>query len=380
MMEKSLLASINSILPSQLIGYLTAQGWREDGAIENVASVWHRKEREYFEFEIIQPARIDLKDYTQRISDLVGTLARFENRSVQSVLEDLLNFYADIVKIRVVHNDVKDGSIPLSDGVSLFEHAKDLLTSVARSTFSKRKYFFGQSSQDVSNIVNKFRLGQTEVGSYVVNLIIPIECDVGDQKDHNEVSITRSVTHTLARSLLAIDASIDQYKSMRKDVVFDSAVKHGVSANLCDALVGLTGETHIRNVEINLSLSRGDKEFLDIPLNYSFNSSEVPFLQRASDYYKDKYVIQSYTVSGHVRSLKHEEGDDFGTISVSSLVNEKERNVTFDLPTDQYWEAHHAHKAGLIVECSGDLSVSPRSATIVNPSKFKVIHSRRLFD
>lgn len=379
-MEKSLLASINSILPSQLMGYLTEQGWREDGAIENIASVWHREEQEYLEFEIIQPTRVDLKDYKERVADLVGTLARFENRSVQTVLEDLLNFYADIIKIRVVHNDVEGGSIPLSDGVSLFEHAKDLLTSVAKSTFSKRKYFFGQSSQDVNDIVNKFRLGQTEVGSYIVNLIIPIECGIGDQQDHSEVSITRSVSHTLARSLLAIEASIDQYKSTRKDIVFDSAVQHGVSANLCDALVGLTGEAHIRNVEIKLSLSRGDKEFLDIPLSYSFNSSEVPFLQRASDYYKDKYVIQGYTVSGYVRSLKHEEGDDFGTVSVSSLVNEKERNVTFELPTDQYWEAHHAHKAGLIVECTGHLSVSPRSATVINPSNFKVIRSQGLFD
>ncbi|MCG8671026.1 MAG: hypothetical protein MI867_16585 [Pseudomonadales bacterium] len=380
MIDNSLLETLKSLRPNQMLAYLTAHGWREDGSIGEFASVWHRAEEEHYEFEIIQPLKYDLKDYIQRTFDLVNTLSKFENRSIQEILHDLINFHADVIKIRVVHTDVENGSIPLSDGVLLVEKAKELLTSVTRSTFSKRRYFSGGVSQEITDFIDKFRLGQTEIGSYVVNLIIPVERSSEKQEDLNEVSLTRTVTHTLSRSLTAIDKSIESYKSTHDEQVFERAVEQGVSANLCDALVGLTGESQARDVNITISLSRTDNEYLDIPLQPSFSSNIVEYLKRASDYYKEKYTIRNYTASGQVTGLKHEENERIGTVTVASLVNGKEKHVTFGLPTDEYWKAHQAHGENGIVECHGDLNVSPRSAHLINVYGFTVLSSGDLFD
>lgn len=380
MIERSLVEIIKTLRPNQIMAYLTAQNWREDGAIGKNSSVWHRAESEYYDFEIIQPLRSDLKDYAQRTYELIDVLSKFESRPMRDVVDDLINFHADVIKIRVIHNDVENGSIPLNDGVLLIEKAKELLTSVTKSTFNKRRHFTGGVSQEITDFVDTFRLGQTEVGSYVVNLIVPINKTPTDQGDMNEVSLTRAVTHTLARSLTAIDKSIDTYQFTQNDQSFESAIEHGVSANLCDALVGLTGENQSRDVKITIALSRTDNEYLDIQLNHSFNSDMVEYLKRASDYYKEKYTILGYTVSGQVTGLKHEENEDIGTVTVASLVCGREKYVTFTLPTEQYWQAHQAHGANEIVECQGDLHVSPRSASLINVSGFKIIGAGDLFD
>lgn len=380
MTERSLIEIIKSLRPNQIVAYLTSQNWREDGHIGKNSSVWHRKENEYYDFEIIQPLRNDLKDYVQRTYDLIEVLSKFENRPIRGIVDDLINFHADVIKIRVIHDDVENGSIPLNDGVLLIEKAKELLTSVTKSTFNKRRHFTGGVSQEVTDFVDTFRLGQTEVGSYVVNLIVPIDKDPRDQSDMHEVSLTRTVTHTLARSLTAIDKSIETYQCTHDAQSFESAVEHGVSANLCDALVGLTGENQSRDVKITISLSRTDHEYLDIQLSHSFNSNIVEYLKRASDYYKEKYTIHGYTVSGQVTGLKHEENEDIGTVTVASLVHGREKYVTFTLPTEQYWQAHHAHGENEIVECQGDLHVSPRSASLINVSGFKIIGGGDLFN
>lgn len=379
MIDSSLKETIKSLRPNQMLAYLTSEGWREDGCINDTASVWHRTENQYHDFEIIQPLKYDLKDYVQRVYDLITVLSEFENRALRDIVDDLSNFHADVIKIRVVHDDVENGSIPLNDGVLLVEKAKELLMSVAKSTFSKRRHFTGGASQQVTDFVDKLRLGQTEVGSYIVNLIMPVDKTPNKQDDMTEVSLTRSVTRTLARSLTAIDTSLESYKNTHDNQSFEPAVQKGVSANLCDALVGLTGENHTRNVNVTISLSRTDNEYQDMRLQHSFASNVVPYLQQASDYYKEKYTIQGYTACGQVTVLKHEPNEEIGIVTVASMVNGREKHITFELPACEYWQAHRAHRENKVVECHGDLTVSPRSANLLNVTGFRVVGSVNLF-
>ena len=88
-----LLSSIKSLVPAQLNGYLLSQGWFEDGVLGEIATIWHRKEKEYHEFEIVQPLTINLKDYEKRVYDLVNVLSEFENRAFFDIVDDLNNYH-----------------------------------------------------------------------------------------------------------------------------------------------------------------------------------------------------------------------------------------------------------------------------------------------
>lgn len=381
MIINSQLNAIKKLLPNQLSGYLTSHGWIEDGELGEIATIWHRKENEYHDFEILQPLTTDLKDYCQRVYDLIEVLSEFEQRAFFDVVNDLNNFHADVIKIKVIHDDVEGGSIPLNDGVLLFEKAKELLISVVRSTYNKRKYFSGgKSSEEITEFMENMRLGQTEYGSYVVNLIAPISHKEEDQQELSKVSVSRLVSETLTRSLSAIDESIREYIRTERNSSFDSAVEQGVSANLCDALIGISGGTRSRDVKITISLSRVEGELDSARLEHQFASNMVPYLQIASDYYKEKHVLLNQVVSGLVTKLSHEEEENVGTVTIDATVNGIKKSVNIELQNDKYWQSHSAHKKLQIVECLGDLHVAPRSAKLVNVKDFRVISNVDLFD
>ena len=375
------LQAIKSLVPAQLNGYLLSQGWFEDGVLGEIATIWHRKEKEYHEFEIVQPLTINLKDYEKRVYDLVNVLSEFENRAFFDIADDLNNYHADIVKIRVVHDDVEGGSIPLNDGVLLFEKAKELMVSVVKSTFDKRKYFVGgKITEEVAEYINNIRLGQTEHGSYIVNVVAPIERYEEVQQDHARISVMRAVSDTLAMSLTAINEAIQEFKGTQRNDSFDDAVQKGVSANLCDALIGLSGEAKNRDVKITISMSKAEPILENAHFEHSFYSSNVPYLQKASDYYKEKYVLLDQKVSGLVIKLSHEEDEDYGVVTIEALVGDIEKNVSIQLPTIEYWEAHSAHKKLQLIECIGDLHVTPRSARLINIRGFRVFGVDDMFD
>ncbi len=381
MISSSQLNSIKTFLPNRLSGNLAYTGWVEDGNLNEIATIWHRKEKEFQEFEILQPLKKEIKDYNQRVYDLIEVLSEFEQRTIFDIINDLNNFYADVIKIRVIHDDVKGGSIPLNDGVLLFEKAEELLVSVVKSTYNKRKYFSsGKITEDISDFLENMRLGQTEHGSYVVNLIAPIIYKEKQQEELLKTSVTRAITENLSRSLAAIDLSIKNFKATQNTSSFDGAVENGVSANLCDALIGISGKLKNRDIRVTIFLSGIEENYHEIQLEHNFDSATVPYLQIASDYYKEKYVFYDRRVSGLVTKLSHEEEDDVGTVTIDASINDDEKSVIIELSIEEYWQAHSAHKKLQLVECLGDLHVSPRSARLVNVKNFRVITSQDMFD
>ncbi|MDD5412150.1 MAG: hypothetical protein PHF31_12190 [Methylobacter sp.] len=371
---------IKEISRNQFTGYLKNKGWIIDGKIGDQAIIWHRPEESNYENEIIQPTTKATRGFTQRIKEAIDTLVEFEKRNAIRIVEDILNLYADLVKIRVVHTDVEGGTIPLDDGVLLVEKARELLVASTLSTFKKQRYFSGNRSKEAQDYLEQLRLGQTEIGSFVISLISPIQIQSQNQNDANQTSLTRSVTTNLARSLNAISNAINKYAETGDIFHFEEVVLCGVSANLCDALIGLSGSSKARNFVISIQAAGAECENQDISTQHSFTPLQVPVLERASEYYKGNFVINGYVVSGVVTGMKHQPEDDFGMITVNSLVNSSGKNISVQLCMEDYWKAVHAHESGAYVACTGDLLVANRSARLIEPRDFKVNINHGLFD
>ncbi len=371
---------IQSIYPENIEKYLIGAGWQLDKAIERKANIWHRSEDEHYDLEVFQPIDRSLRGYSQRVVEILDSLSEFESRSIFDIAKDIVNFNSDLVKVRVIHSDVEGGSIPLDDGVLLIENAKELLVSSTLSTFVKKRFFSGGRSRDAQNFIDSLRLGQTEVGSFIVSILAPIKYIESKQVDATKSSLTRSVTQNLARSLSAINSAIDKFESNGNFMVFEEAIEKGVSANLCDALIGISGVSKSRDFEISFQLSGLDANAKEIRKSIEFMAKKVPVMETASDYYKGSYVINGYNLYGIVIKMQHEPGQDFGIVHASSLVNGQEKNISFKLNLEEYWQAVHAHESETPVSCNGDLSVTPRSATLLNPNGFKIVGMQDMFD
>ncbi|MDQ2076378.1 hypothetical protein [Marinimicrobium sp. ABcell2] len=369
--------TLKSIYPEQLRAYLLQTGWRSDSKIGEFATVWHRPSESEFEYEVLLPERVDLRDYKDRVADAIVSISAFEKRTESKVLKDIANYFSDTVSIRVVHNDVENGTIPLEDGVKLFEKAKDLLSSAALSTISKKRYFFGSRPSEASNFLSKVRLGQTEIGSYVVNVVVPLDTQsINDLIDRK--SFSRHVTTTLGKGLSSLKTLTESPKSDSK--IFEALVSNGVSANMCDALVGLSGEKRNRGFDIGVSFSASEEIESSSVISYSFSSNDVPSIEKASEYLKENYVIDNATISGPVKKLDRAKSEEDGTVTIVAFVEDRDRAVSFELSSSEYHEAILAHDQKLIVEISGDIHIGPRSARMLNPHGFRVFGAKDIFE
>lgn len=369
--------TLKSICPEQLRAYLLQTGWISDSKIGEIATVWHRDSESEFEYEVLLPERVELRDYKDRIADAILSISAFEKRAELKILKDIANYFSDTISIRVVHNDVENGTIPLEDGVKLFEKAKDLLSSAAMSTISKKRYFFGSRPSEASNFLSKVRLGQTEIGSYVVNVVVPLDTqNINDLIDSK--SFSRHVTTTLGKGLSSLKSLTESPKSDSK--IFEALVSNGVSANMCDALVGLSGEQRNRGFDIGISFSASEDIEISSVISYSFSSNDVPAIEKVSEYLKENYVIDNATISGPVKKLDRPNSEDDGTVTIEAFVGDRDRSVSFELSSNEYHEAILAHDQKLVVEISGDIHIGPRSARMLNPNGFRVFGAKDIFE
>lgn len=370
---------IQDVSPFGLEQYLVYNGWQLTGQLDGRAKIWHRPEEKYCDLEVLQPLDESLRDYSQRLSEAIRVLMEYEGRPAQKIIKELGNFDSDIVKIRVISPDVENGAIPLDDGVMLFEKAKDLLVSTTLSTFKKNRFFSGSWPAVVTDFMRSLKFGQTERGSYIVSILAPIAPFTDVALPEVESSLTRAISYNLARCLKATKQALDEYEKDANVTIFENAVLHGVSANLCDAIIGMSGISQSRDVEISIELALLEKDTQKIPKIHTFSSVQMPTLKVASEYFKGNFVLKNFEVCGLVVRMDHESTDEFGNIRVAALVNGVERNIAIQLTLNEYWMAFDAHKANSQVICIGDLHVTPRSASLLNPNGFKVIDNSDLF-
>lgn len=369
---------IADVDPAQLATYLVGSGWVRSDSGGTLTSLWHRPEDDARSAEVLLPMSEGLKDYQDRLLDAVEAIAEFERRPSAQVIQASSHYSSDHYSVRVVHDDTAEGTIPLNDGVLLNLRARDLIAASAMTTRTKRRHFSGKRTPEAKEFLKTLRLGQTAIGSYVVTVIAPLAPVQTAQQVVPTTSLTRLVTTNLRDSLGALSAALQEYQAASDLRVFDRAIDVGVSANMCDALVGLSGEDMRRGFEITIETALLDSPGQE-PMRFSFPPASVGHIARASNYYKDDYVLADQTVRGLVKKLIQIPGQDNGTIFVQASVAGHEKVVTIELAAAEYADAVLAHGAKEFVESRGDIHVKARTSTLLNPTRFRVLRSGDLF-
>lgn len=367
----------------QLQDYLKTKRWFEDGYIRNVATIWHLGQNE--EAEVVLPF-ITAKDFRQRIRDALLAVAAFERRDVLDLINEIKRRYSNLIAVRVIHPDTQDGTIPINDGVLLITKAKDLLSAAAQAVYSKRKHFSGPAPKDARKYLDTLLLGQTEFGSYVVNVIGPnqktivYEHEESDGTSSEAVPLGQVITSNLVSGLDALAKAGSDFEQSGNIGVFDAAVLSGVSANLCDALLGFSGENRNRTFEITVTTTAGPLfEFKSETRKFSFEGKHVDMLEKAAGYYKDDYVLPDRVLTGYITKLVRPKEETAGTITLDSTIGDVERKVRVALSGDDYHLAVIAHDNGQMVRVQGDVHIKPKAAELLNPKNFGSINTEDLF-
>jgi hypothetical protein len=297
--------------------------------------------------------------------------------SRQQLLRSILAGPNDLLRIQARVPDLTPGLIPIDAGAHLAEEARNLIAAAACAALRPQMSYPSRKPAGVPEYLDRVRLGQTEVGSYVLTVYSPLEeptlAPVDDRLFAVEsVPFGRRVTKKLTTALEATRTAVGSVRSGRKYEVFMDAVLEGVSSNLVQAIATMVQpESGVESIDINVTWGRAFPA-PETDWTARFTPDDTPVLKDAAALLRGESPQTGYTAFGHVVGLQRPEGALVGNVRIITDVDGRLRIVETTLSGDDYDVAIEAHKTKSLVVCTGDLVKRGRTLWVDEPRDFAV--------
>ena len=371
--------ALNALKPLEVASYLRVHGWHQAADLNGKGSVWLLPAEEgREEADITLPLRRDLGDFALRMGELLRTLRQVERRSESEILQDLVTTSSDLIRVRAPSREAESGSLPLEQAVAFVERSRDLVLAAACAAITKRAYFATRKPTKATEYLSRVRMGQTERGSYVLTILSPVAPALAPEGElpldlEPPEPYERQVTRTLAEGLAAMEHAARQAASSGGMAAFEHAVSLGVSANLCEAVAGLSAVSPADGLDIRIAWSRTRPAASSIPSRIVLGSDSIPLIQEAARLFKDTAPVEDVEIQGFVTRLARGPRKFQGDVTLEGLVDGELRRVTVQLAGEEYSQAVQAHEHRQRVACAGDLVKERGGFRLQNPRHFRVL-------
>jgi hypothetical protein len=333
--------------------------WRPPVDVERVGS-------------IILPLHRTAGDYWARIRDALVLIAQWEKRPPELVVEEVRGTLHDVFRFARTGSDV-DGSIGLRDGRDLLTAVESVLRSAAVSAVFPTRVLPSNLPAQAAAFLDDVRLGQTEVGSYVITIIAPLgtlQPDEGELVAREDAPFSRDVGVALGSSLASTRSALDEAHQKQDITGFSRRVGNGVTANLLEALAKPLEDATDAGLRISISWSRARPPAADVPSIVEFHRSDRGVLLDAASVLRDEPDEKPISITGLVTRLESDEPDSHGTIGLTA----GGRKYTLQgLTPDDYRKATRAHLNGLNVAVEGRVERHGNYSYLRDASSLEII-------
>ncbi|WP_436523766.1 hypothetical protein [Actinoplanes sp. HUAS TT8] len=254
------------------------------------------------------------------VRDLLSVLAAVEDRSELEILSDITSVSMDVHAVRAFPADNSPGMIGIDDGVQAYESLRNLVLAAACAvaTDQPRAVHPARKPADVLSFLREVRIGAPAEGSFVLSVHTPVpprlsvpqasffDGDVADALEPAEPFERRVSLKLFDAVRAAYSAANDALVSAEGLDAFTEAVPSGVSANLCEALVGLGGEAgHPFDFTLRLAPSRPLRARSFAPIR--FRRDHLPVLASAAQELRERVADEGVSVRGDLmrRGTRH---------------------------------------------------------------------------
>ena len=358
------------VSPGALAAYARTSGWKKADIYGDHSDVYTSAELP----EIILPRHQHLGDYASVVSRLIEIFARVAETDELSLYRDLVTADRDVIRVRTAESD--DGSVSASSGFKLVHGAYDMLLAAACSLRNPQPLYRAGANREASDYLSRVRLGQTEQGSFVITLLTPvvpppIQLLLSTELAPDDDPIERQMTRRLAVALAATRQATERTLGGEADA-FSKAVKDGVSANLCEALVEVIEPFQMLDVSLTWARTRPTNRAREVIL---FAADDAPILREASRSFRDREPHPDMILFGVVRMLSRDEDKTDGTVTLMASIEGQNQAVKTVLKQSDYERAISAHKERAPVVMKGDLERSGQRWHLLNPCIVDVIQN-----
>ncbi|GHC44396.1 hypothetical protein [Roseibacillus persicicus] len=358
---------IDHLTSHDVAAYVRSSGWKHIGNYGQEASAFEKNEH-----QLLIPLATDFADYGRRMAEVVSSLAKFEARSLDAVLRDLAYASADVFRIRLQNPLFEGGEVTLDQGILLFDNAQKLVHAAARSAINPKAYHLARAGTQAEDFLKRVKLGQTEIGSYILTIVFPITPDLLDDQDEEaSLPFERKVTRGIVSGLNSLETALRSQVAKPSLEPFLKLVKKGVSANLCEAISNIGEKTEGTMIDTQLTWAR-NRRAPEMNTKARFQAGDFSYLRSAAENLKEQAWDEELVVTGPVTRIESDAALFGGDVFVNALIGESVRRVKLNLDQDQYQQANQAHLAGQAIEVRGKIEKQGRYLTMVSPAEFSV--------
>ncbi|WP_257452714.1 hypothetical protein [Archangium lipolyticum] len=371
MNAEQLLALGNRVDYQNVRAYLEARGWNRIPSRRLQAAIYRIGQAPVAEVQV--PLDRDLIDYGEAMVEVARRVAEYEQRSMESLLRDLLRPRWDLIRFALEGEETRDGGIRLGNGLDLVNGVRKALLASACSIKRPGTTFHPRMTlAEADAFLQECRLGQTELGSFVLTVEAPL--DVTPQRSAREESFGRRASLLLLRSVAHVAAAVRAGAPER--VLEPASGEPVVSANLCEALVEMMPRDESADLRLRSSWSPLLPVEPEVPSEVHVDRNMYEAIEKMAHQLRPSRGAQPNQFVGRVVELMGEPGEYGeveGAVVLQAQVEDELLKVRVTLGATDYRQATAAHLEQRYVTVKGVLRRGPRVHQLEQASDFRLV-------
>lgn len=361
------------ITAASLEKYLIFNNWIRDYDFPNRnMMVFHHNED-----VIAFPASENLEDFYTAMPNTLRILSELLDKEEKEIIKGIATAYYDRIEFRIKSKSAENGKLPLGYAVKCIDGLKELILYSACAE-QNREPICLKATNNAKEILNNFELGQTEVGSFVINIDIQVVDDVNEQLALDDTEVNVAMEHKIVKRIGQALNQIEEVNAekVNLDELLPVAYEDGITANMCDALLKLKPENEDAEIETRIRYASTITKKTDSIETVSLKRNHFSIMSEISNRYRQVEDLEQFASAGDIASLKKKriDGGHFGReVTITVYYDGAYRNIKAELGEDDYRIACDAHRDEMQVEIAGILDRRKKIWEFTHVSDFKVI-------
>jgi len=367
--------NFNGITAASVERYLLLKGWTRDYDFRNRNLMVFNSPCSEKRLAISASEKFD--DFFVNLNSTLQTISILEQRSIEVITKEILTVYFDRMEFRIVSSMSQDGKLPLDYAAGCIEGLRELVLYSACAEQKVQPICF-RATKLAKDYLENFKLAQTEVGSFIINIDIQVVDENTEQFSPmsewpTPLPFEHKVVERIYTAMNQVNSAVEQ--KQRLSDVAAVAYETGITANMCDALMKMKPIDGNTQIDATIRYASALTQKIGQENRILIDDHHFYVIDELAKIYRDNVLCQDVVLSGVVKTLSTRETDGATekTIRLLTRFDGKYKTILMELSDQDYRIACDAHKDELEVEVAGELDMSNHFLKLAKIEYFKII-------
>lgn len=377
--------NLSQINATDLRDFLKGKGWKVNTAALD-DELYVLENPDFAKRQLVFPVQQSAADFIESTLSVVEKFAELTGETVQAVIPRIMGVQNDGLRLRV-QSRKDDTTLPLNFASDLVGNVEKLMKSAACTVLNPRVMHPRLSHREALQMIGHSRFGQTEVGSFIINVSCPInalDAQGSLEIDETDAPFVRQVFNTMGKGIHTLVRSVeaDTLDELVSDLRASSSPL--ISSNMCEALAAMHDDDLANAIDIGFSWSSLRPVTSEVTLKPI--RIQRDYFSRIEEVRKELRSVELQEPESYIGTVEKldgdmgEDGSRSGSVLLVLLLTDEDQSVraNVSLSATQYADAIRAHETnGAYVRVTGRLKSGRQPRSLTEITQFELIPGNR---